>query len=158
MVQKRRSRHAALAASLAVCLAMTAMSAPAAQAGPLRQKFLSVINRVRVNHDLEPIRLNRPLSEDAKAHTRKMIRRGVLFDPRNLSELLDPYRWTEVGADVVGCHDSLNKLVRLWMGEHFHRSIVLHPGLKRAGVAVIRVEGKSACGRAQVWATAIMYG
>lgn len=158
MARKPKLRRAALAGSLAVCLALGVGSAPAAEAGPLRVRLLSIINRVRVNHDLDRIGLNRPLSDDAKAHTRKMIRRGYLFDPRNLYELLDPYNWNDVGADVVGCHDSLNKMVRQWMGEAFHRSIILHPSLEKAGVAVIRVKGKSTCGRDQVWATAIMYG
>ncbi len=44
------------------------------------------------------------------------------------------------------------------MGEDFHRSIILHPKLRRAGIGVILKNGKSACGRGQVWATAIMYG
>ena len=151
-------RRAALAGSLVVSLALGVTGASPAQAGPLRDKLLSVINRVRVSHDLEPITLNKRLSDPAKAHTRKMIRRGILFDPRNLYELLEPYNWTEVGADVVGCHDTFNKMMRQWMGEDFHRSIILHPDLEKAGIGAIRVDGKSACGRDQIWATAIMYG
>jgi len=154
----RKTRHAALAGSLAACLALGVTAAPVAQAGPLERKLLNIINRVRVNHDLDRIAMNKRLSPDAERHTRKMIRRGELFDPRNLYELLDPYNWNDVGADVVGCHDSLNKMVRQWMGEAFHRSIILHPSLERAGIGAIRKDGKSACGRDQVWATAILYG
>jgi uncharacterized protein YkwD len=151
-------RRAVFAGSLAVSLVLGATAAPAAQAGPLREKLLNVINRVRANHDLDAITLNKRLSDDAKAHTRKMIRRGVLFDPRNLYELLEPYSWNEVGADVVGCHDSFNKMMRQWMGEDFHRSIILHPDLEKAGIGAVFVDGRSACGRDQIWATAIMYG
>jgi uncharacterized protein YkwD len=153
-----RTRRVLAAGALATCLALGVMAPPVAQAGPLRTKLLGIINRIRENHDLRALRLNVRLSEDAKRHTRKMIRRGELFDPRNLAELLEPYRWNDVGADVVGCHDTLNAMVRQWMGESFHRRIILHPDLRRAGVAVIRVDGRSACGRDQVWATAIMYG
>lgn len=151
-------RRAALAGSLVAALVLGVSAAPAAQAGPLRVKLLHVINRVRENHDLAPVSLNKRLSDPAKTHTRKMIRRGVLFDPRNLYELLQPYNWTEVGADVVGCHDSFNKMMRQWMGEDFHRSIILHPDLEKAGIGAIFVDGRSACGRDQIWATAIMYG
>jgi len=158
VIRNPKVRRAALAGSLAVCLTLGVALAPAAEAGPLRTKLLNTINRIRVNHDLDRITLNRPLSDDAKAHTRKMIRRGELFDPKNLYELLEPYNWNDIGADVVGCHDTLNAMVKQWMGESFHRSIILHPDLQKAGVAVIRVAGKSACGRDQVWATAIMYG
>jgi hypothetical protein len=87
-----------------------------------------------------------------------MIRRGDLFDPPNLAEILDPYAWNDVGADVVGCHDSLTKMVHQWMGEEFHRSIILHAKLRRAGIGIRRVDGKSACGRDQYWATVIVHG
>lgn len=153
-----RTRRVVVVGALATLLALGAVAAPVAQAGPLRTKLLGIINRVRENHDLRALRLNVRLSEDAKRHTRKMIRRGELFHPRNLAELLEPYRWDDVGAEVVGCHDTLNAMVRQWMGESVHRRIILHPDLRRAGIGVIRVDGRSACGRDQVWATAIMYG
>jgi uncharacterized protein YkwD len=158
VIRYPKVRRAALAGSLAACLTMGVAFAPAAEAGPLRTKLLGIINRIRVNHDLDRITINRPLSDDAKAHTRKMIRRGELFDPKNLYDLLEPYDWSDVGADVVGCHATLNAMVKQWMGEAFHRTIILHPDLRRAGVAVIRVDGRSPCGRNQLWATAIMYG
>jgi len=158
VLRNRTTRHAALAGSLAVCLMAGVIAAPAAEAGPLRTKLLSVINRVRVNHDLDPVRLNKRLSEDAKAHTRKMIRRGELFDPRNLAELLEPYDWNDIGADVVGCHDTFNGMMKQWMSEALHRSIILHPDLEKVGIGAIIADGKSACGRDQLWATAIVYG
>jgi uncharacterized protein YkwD len=157
VTQNVKVRRAALVGSLVVSLTLGIGVAPSAEAGPLRTKFLNVINRVRANHDLPAIKLNVRLSDDAKSHTRKMIRRGILFDPRNLYELLEPYRWDDLGADVVGCHDSFNKMVRQWMGEGFHRSILLSPDLRKAGIGALFV-GKSACGRGQIWATAIMYG
>src|SRR5512141_156326 len=158
VIRNPKVRRAALAGSLAACLTVGLAFAPAAEAGPMRTKLLGIINRIRVNHDVDRIGLNRPLSDDARVHTRKMIRRGELFDPKNLYDILEPYNWNDVGADVVGCHDTLNAMVRQWMSESFHRTIILHPDLQKAGVAVIRVGGKSACGRNQLWATAIMYG
>ncbi|GIU99739.1 MAG: hypothetical protein KatS3mg014_1355 [Actinomycetota bacterium] len=147
-----------LAGALALWLGSGVVASPVAEAGPLRTKLLRIINRVRDNHDLRPLRLNLRLSEDAKAHTRRMIRRGELFDPPNLAELLEPYRWDDLGADAVGCDETLNAVVRRWLEDEPHREIVLHPALRRAGIGVIRVDGRSGCGRDQAWVTAIMYG
>lgn len=159
MLRNRKVRHAALAGSLAVALMTTGVAtAPAAEAGSLRHKVLHALNRVRANHGLDTLSLNRPLSDEAKAHTRKMINRGKLFDPRNLQELLEPYNWDVLGADVVGCHSSVQKIMRQWMSEKFHRKIILHPALEKAGVGAIATPGKTACGRDEIWTTAIMYG
>lgn len=159
MLRYRRLRHAALAGSFAVALIATGVAtAPAAEAGSLRIKVLNAINRVRENHDLDALRLNRPLSDDAREHTRKMIRRGKLFDPKNLAQLLEPYSWDVIGADVVGCHSTVQKIMKQWMSEELHRSIILHPALEKAGIGAIKTEGKTACGRDKLWTTAIMYG
>ncbi|HEX5951403.1 MAG TPA: CAP domain-containing protein [Actinomycetota bacterium] len=159
MLRNRKVRHAALAGSLAVALVTTGIAAaPAVQAGSIRHKVFHAINRIRANHGLDTLTLNRPLSEDAKAHTRKMIKRGELFDPRNLTELLEPYDWDVIGADVVGCRPTVHKIMRQWMSEKIHRSIILHPALERAGIGAIATPGKTACGRDQIWTTAIMYG
>lgn len=158
MGRNRRLRRATLVGSLVVMLIGGVVAAPSAQAGPLETKLLRIINRVRTNHDLDTIRVNKRLGDDAGRHTRKMIRRGELFDPRNLYEMLEPYKWNEVGAAVVGCDDTLNELVRQWMGHGVHRSILLLSGLERAGLGVTQVEGGSACGRNKLWATVILYG
>lgn len=150
-----RAPRALTAGVLAACLALGA--APSAQAGPLRTRLLALINHVREDHGLRALRLNVRLSEDAQRHTRRMIRRGEVYDPPNLEQLLEPYRWDTAGA-ATGCDRSLRAIVRGWLGSSVHRGILLHPGLRRAGIGVIRVDGRSACGRDRVWATAILYG
>lgn len=154
----RKVRRMALAMTLLATMVLGVAAAPVAQASPVQNRMLEILNRIRQNHDLRSLRLTPSLTDETKAHTRKMIRRGDLFDPRDLYGILDPYSWNDVGTDVVGCHDSLTKMVHQWMGEEFHRSIILHPKLRRAGVGIIRVDGRSACGRDQYWATVIMYG
>jgi uncharacterized protein YkwD len=120
--------------------------------------LLKIVNEVRAKHGLRTLRMNARLSEDAERHTRRMIRRGQLFDPPNLAQLLRPYDWKRVGAAVSGCRGSLRRLVRAWMAHAAHRDILLLPGLRRAGVGVVFVSGRSACGRDQFWATGIVYG
>jgi uncharacterized protein YkwD len=148
----------ALVVSLAASMVLGAVVVPAANASPVQDRMLSILNRIRQNHDLRSLRVTPSLTDETKTHTRKMIRKGLLFDPRNLAEILEPYAWNDVGVDVVGCHDSLTKMVHQWMGEEFHRSIILHPKLRRAGIGIRRVDGKSACGRDQYWAAVVMYG
>lgn len=153
-----RIRRTLAVGAITSCLVLAAAAPPPAHAGPLRSKLLRIIDRVRENHGMRAVRLNLRLSEDAKRHTRKMIRRGELFDPPNLRQLVEPYGWDDVAGAVVGCDGTLRALVRSWLASDPHRDILLHPKLRRAGIGVIRVEGRSACGRDRVWATAILYG
>ncbi len=152
-----RTRRALAVGALTTCLALGVAEAPVAQAGPLRTKLLGIINRIRENQDLRALRLNVHLSEDAKGHTRRMIRRGKLFDPPHPEELLDPYDWTVAGS-VVGCDATLRALVRAWLASDLHRSVLLGPRFRRAGIGVIRVDGASFCGPDRVFATLILYG
>lgn len=154
---RSRARRALAVGALTICLALGMTETPVAQAGPLRTKLLGIINRIRENHDLRALRLNVGLSEDAKRHTRRMIRRGKLFDPPHLEELLDPYDWTVAGS-AVGCDATPRALVRAWLASDLHRSVVLGPRFRRAGVGVTRVDGGSFCGPDRVFATLILYG
>ena len=141
-----------------VALTLTVALAPGpADAGTLRVRLLELINRTRQHHDLHALRTNARLSDDAEGHTRKMIRRGKLFDPTNLREVLRPYPW-KLGASVVGCAGTLGRIVQLWMHSKVHRDILLNPRLRRAGVGVIPTEGNTSCGRDAIWATSLIYG
>ncbi len=151
-----KTRRVMLVGIVALTLTLT-LAPTSADAGALRVRLLELINRTRQHHDLHAWRLNARLSDDAKAHTRKVIRRGKLLDPTNLREVLRPYRW-KLGADVVGCARTLRRIVYLWMHEPVHRDILLNPRLRRAGVGVIPTEGKTSCGRDAIWATSLMYG
>ena len=158
MVHRSRTHRAALVGLLVVALTVGLAPAPIAHAGP-RDRLLTIINRVRANHGLRTLRLNISLSKDARRHTRSMIRAGRIYDPPNLYRLLKPYKdWRRVGGSVAGCRSTLRRLVRAWMAHGQHRDILMLPALRRAGVGVIYVDGKSACGRRQFWATAILYG
>jgi hypothetical protein len=153
----RRARRATLVVPVLVVL-MVGFLAPAAQA-TLRSRYLKIINNTRVQHDLPPLKLNAQLSDTAKAHTRSMIREGRLFDVGNLAGILSPYAGYEtLGADVVGCGDTLFAMHREMMHHAYHRKILLSGKLDFVGIGVIHVSGRSGCGRDQVWATAIFFG
>jgi uncharacterized protein YkwD len=149
-----------MAVTAALILALAALSAPAAAAGDrYRARLLRLVNASREAHDLAPLELDRQLSVDAKAHTRKMIRRGRIFDPNDVGEILRGYRWDRMGAAAVGCASTLNRLRKAWMRSDEHREILLHSDLEMVGFGVLRPEGDGdACGDGALWATGIFYG
>jgi hypothetical protein len=137
---------------------MVGFLAPAAHA-TLRSRYLKIINNTRVQHDLLPLKLTPRLSDTAKGHTRSMIREGRLFDVAHLGAILSPYTgYQTLGADVVGCGDTLFRMHREMMHHAYHRTILLSGKLDFVGIGVIHVSGRSDCGRDQVWATAIFFG
>lgn len=129
-----------------------------AHAATYRHRLLRLINHSRTNHDVRPVRLNLRLSRDAMAHTRKMMRQNRLMDIRNLADVLAPYEWNTLGADVVGCGDTLHEMHRQLMRHAFHRKIILDRAFRVVGIGVIRDTGRSLCGRNAIWATEIYYG
>lgn len=129
-----------------------------AHAATYRHRLLHLIDHSRANHDVRPVRLNVRLSRDAMAHTRKMLRLDRLMDIRNLADVLAPYDWKTLGADVVGCGDTLHELHRQLMRHALHRKIILNGEFRVVGIGVIRDSGTSLCGRDAFWATEIYYG
>jgi len=155
--EHRRARRVTVVLLVLVTLVLGALAAPAQ--ATLRSRYLHIINNTRVQHDLRPLKLNASLSDTAKGHTRRMIRKGRLFDVGNLGEVLAPYAgYQTLGADVVGCGDTLFRMHRLMMRHAYHRKIILSRKVQFVGIGAIRVDGRSGCGRNQFWATAIFFG
>lgn len=148
-----------LALLTAAMLAGGLIQAPSANAGNgFRSKLLRIVNETRSRHDLPRVKINISLSRESRAHTRRMIADNRIYDPPNLDEILARYRWDDLGADVVGCGNTLRQLHQILMSEAFHRNIILHPDLRRVGVGVIRTDQGNRCGRDSFWATEIFYG
>ncbi len=153
----RRARRATLVVLILATLVFGISATPARAS--LRSRYQHVINQSRDRHDLRSVKLNLRLSRDAKSHTRKMIRRGELFDVRNLADLLESYEgFKRFGGAVVGCGDSLADMHRKLMHHAYHRKIILSSKVRFVGIGTIAVDGRSGCGRNQVWGTAIFYG
>ncbi|MGH2591348.1 MAG: CAP domain-containing protein [Actinomycetota bacterium] len=153
-------RRAAVAFVMIATLTVGVLQASAANAAGqgYQRKMLDIVNRTRARHDLRLLKLNRELSRDSLVHTRKMVRNDRIYDPPNLAEILADYEWDDVGADVVGCGHTLKELHDILMTEAFHRSIFLHPDLRRVGIGVMKVDERNRCGRGSLWATEIFYG
>jgi uncharacterized protein YkwD len=153
-------RRAAVALVMIATLTVGVLQASVANAAGqgYQRKMLEIVNRTRARHDLRLLKLNRELSTDSLVHTRKMVRDDRIYDPPNLAEILADYEWDDVGADVVGCGHTLKELHDILMTEAFHRSIFLHPDLRRVGIGVMQVDERNRCGRGSFWATEIFYG
>ena len=145
--------------TLTTILTLGVAFAPAAHAGSgQRAKLLRMVNATRSNHDLHVLRIDRSLSRDALRHTRRMISSNAIYDPRNLTRILQDEPWDDVGGSVVGCADSLSGLHRAFMHHAAHRVILLNPQLRRIGIGVVKVDSSNACGRHWFWTTELFYG
>jgi len=145
--------------TVSAILALGIAFAPAARASSgVRSKVLRMVNATRNNYDLHTLRIDSSLSRDALRHTRRMIGNNAIYDPRNLTRILQDEPWDDVGASVVGCADTLSALHHAFMRDPAHRVILLNPKLRRIGIGVIEVDSGSACGRHWLWATELFYG
>jgi uncharacterized protein YkwD len=121
-------------------------------------KLLRIVNATRRQHHLPALRLDRSLNAPARRHSQQMIDANRIYDPPGLQRILSGYTWDDLGADVVGCGRNLHELHRILMSEPFHRTILLHPQLRRVGMGVVVARQQNRCGRGSVWATEIFYG
>jgi uncharacterized protein YkwD len=148
-----------LIVTLTTILTLSVAFAPAARAGSgYRSKLLRMVNATRSSHDLHRVRMDRSLTRDALRHTRRMIDENAIYDPLNLTTILQDEPWDDVGASVVGCADSLRGLHRAFMHHAAHRVILLNPQLRRIGIGVVKVDSSNACGRHWFWTTELFYG
>jgi uncharacterized protein YkwD len=151
----RRTLLVAVSAILALGIAF----APAALAGDgVRSKVLRMVNATRDNYDLHTLSIDRSLSRDALRHTRHMIANNAIYDPTNLTRILQDEPWDVVGASAVGCADTLSALHNAFMHDPVHRAILLNSKIRRIGIGVIEVDSANTCGRQWLWATELFYG
>jgi uncharacterized protein YkwD len=154
-------RRVSVAVITSITLLFTLAQAPAAEASSnsrWARKLMRIVNQTRTNHGLRPLKMQRSLNSPSRHHTNKMIDDNRLYDPPNLAQILQGYPYDDLGADVVGCGNTLRELHRIMMTEAFHRSIILNHDLRRVGIGVVRARQNNRCGRGSMWATEIMYG
>jgi len=148
-----------LIVTLTTILTLSVAFAPAARAGSgYRSKLLRMVNATRSSHDLHRVRMDRSLTRDALRHTRRMIDENAIFDPLNLTTILQDEPWDDVGASVVGCADSLRGLHRAFMHHAAHRDVLLNGRVRWIGIGVVKVDSSNACGRHWFWTTELFYG
>jgi uncharacterized protein YkwD len=114
---------------------------------------LDELNAIRRAHGLRPLRLSRPLSAAAEAHSRAMGRFGFFsHESRDGSEFWARVkrwygpggydRWS-VGENLLWSsgRPSAAEAVRLWMASPGHRKNILTASWREVGLAAVAVSG-----------------
>jgi uncharacterized protein YkwD len=122
-----------------------------ASANQLESQVLGELNAVRRRHGLVPLRLSRPLSAAADAHSRAMGRFGFFsHDSRDGSEFWarvkrwygpDGYRTWSVGENLLWSSGRLSAAaaLKLWMSSPGHRKNILTARWREVGLSAVSV-------------------
>jgi uncharacterized protein YkwD len=149
---------------LALATALTLLSFFAARAGAAAQpvrtlaaadqletQVLAELNAIRRQHGLTPLRLSRPLSTAADAHSRAMGTFGFFdHNSRDGSEFWervqrfygpDGYKSWSVGENLLWSSGTLNAAaaLKLWMGSPGHRRNILTARWREIGLSALKV-------------------
>lgn len=103
--------------------------------------LLEAVNKVRVAHDLRPLRLDRTLARVAQRHSTAVLRRDVFthgaFATRiRRSGARGPF-FGENLAWGTGSRAYASRIVRGWLRSPGHRRNLLRPGFRRIGVGAV---------------------
>ena len=135
-----------LAACLVAATALTASASAAPQVSfrsDSEQKVLSLLNAIRVQHHLKPLRFNIRLRGAAREHSSDMIAHDY-FEHDSPNEHFDVRIRRHVDAPLVGeniawgtgKYGSPEGVVSLWMHSAPHRRIILMAKLRRVGLGI----------------------
>jgi uncharacterized protein YkwD len=124
-----------------------------ASVNQLESQVLDELNAIRRAHGLRPLRLSRPLSAAADAHSRAMGRFGFFsHESRDGSEFWARvkrwygssgyHRWS-VGENLLWSSGRLSaaEALKLWMGSPGHRKNILTPAWREVGLSAVAVSG-----------------
>ena len=133
----------------ACVLFAVAVIAPVAGAGnqatslnQTERSLLSVVNEVRGNHGLRPLKVDPALARAARSYTATMLRTGVfshgdMFGRLSRSGAAGPM-YGENLAWGTGPYATARQVVRGWMGSPGHRANLLRPGWTRIGLGALK--------------------
>ncbi len=133
----------------ACVLFAVAVIAPAAAAGnqatslnQTERSLLGVVNEVRGNHGLRPLKVDPALARAARSYTATMLRTGVfthgdMFGRLSRSGAAGPM-YGENLAWGTGPYATARQVVRGWMGSPGHRANLLRPGWTRIGLGALK--------------------
>jgi len=122
-----------------------------AAADQLESQVLVELNAIRRRHGLTPLRLSRPLSTAADAHSRAMGTFGFFaHDSRDGSEFWqrvqrfygpDGYKSWSVGENLLWSSGALSAAaaLKLWMGSPGHRRNILTARWREIGLSALKV-------------------
>ena len=120
-------------------------------ANALETQVLAELNAIRRSHGLQPLRLSRPLSSAAEAHSRAMGTHGFFaHDSRDGSAFWERvkrfygpagYASWSVGENLLWASGRLDasRALRLWMSSPGHRKNILSARWREIGLSALKV-------------------
>jgi uncharacterized protein YkwD len=101
--------------------------------------LVTVMNEVRVVHDLAPLHLDFRLERAARYHSREMLRSGAFFHGAFASRIRSTgVRAPRLGENLAWGTGRLSRaraIISMWLASPEHRAVLLHPGFRAVGVA-----------------------
>jgi uncharacterized protein YkwD len=145
-----------LALTLAAVVSAGAIAAPGdtrtlTAANSLESQVLVELNSIRRKHGLVPLKLSKPLSAAADAHSKAMGAHGFFaHDSRDGTEFWERvrryyrpagYRSWSVGENLLWSSGSLDakSALRMWMGSSGHRKNILTARWREIGLGAVAV-------------------
>ena len=138
----------AVCAAIGAIFILAALAPAAAQAGShgaaLNQRersLLSVVNEVRGNHGLRPLKVDPALARAARSYTATMIRTDVFTHGDMFGRLLESgARGPMYGENLAwgtGPYATARRVVSGWLASPGHRANLLRPGWDRIGLGAL---------------------
>lgn len=136
-----RLARAVVLTLVALTVAVLLTARPAAALGtPAEERMLRLINRVRVQHGENRLRMKPYLVRNARAHTADMANRGQWFHNDRLARQLSNRRWHTLGENV-GYAGTVWSMHRWFMNSPVHRRNILDGDFERIGIGIARRGG-----------------
>lgn len=107
---------------------------------PLRDQMLSLVNRTRRLRGLPVLRLDRRLSREALAHSRKMAQARAISHTPNLASIISSAGGTVFGENV-GRGRSLHGIRDAWLRHGDTRNILLDGRFHHVALGVLHADG-----------------
>ena len=135
----------AVACALFACAALAPAASAGSEATALNQSersLLIVVNEVRGNHGLRPLKVDPALARAARSYSATMIRtdvftHGDMFGRLARSGAAGPM-YGENLAWGTGLYARARHVVRGWMASPGHRANLLRPGWNRIGLGALK--------------------
>ena len=146
------SRAAAPRLLAIVCAALLSIGPAVAEKQPTREaqvrQLLSEMNRVRAEHKLTPLQIDRQLMRAAQRHTEDMAWNNRLdHQGSDGSKLADRakragYAYARVAENLAAGYATAAQAVKSWLESPPHRRNLLDPEIRDAGIGYVFRDGE----------------
>jgi len=109
------------------------------------QELLDLTNRVRAKHNLQPLKMNRDLTNVARDQSADMARHHHLSHTVKGKHLefrirKSGYNYRTIGENVARSKGTLSHIIQMWMKSPGHRKNILNPQFKEVGFGITKAK------------------